>query len=711
MDKTRKIRLTNTLLAAGGGVVLSAEWVFAALLGHTFISPYGLIFSLGFFWFINFVFIGLVATGYSERFKDPSLSFAQMLWASSCCLISLVAIPRYSELVYLLLILIAIFGVFRLAPKSFNLYAVFVSFGLACVLAVQHELQLLAKMRIEFIAVWVVFSACFLILISLCQAVTTLQSRLKSKNQELREAISAKSNFLANMSHEIRTPMNGVLGMLELMERERLSENQTKYLDIAKSSGRTLVMLINDILDFSKIEAGSVVLEKYEFNIIAVTQTICNSFYFLAREKDLDFVIDIDPRIPKKVLGDEMRVRQILNNIIGNALKFTERGYVVVVLTLTDQNKDLLTLELSVKDTGIGIFDEVKDKVFESFSQADNSTTREYGGSGLGLAISRHLCILMGGDITLDSTQGEGSRFDATIKLGFAADISESDTVCADERVFIIDDQVYRQLALQKVLEHHGASVINFDSGKQGIADILSNILDAQATAVLVHASSEDRKGTDLALSLSRLPALTRVPVILIGPTATEMNQVENFLTEPWNEIALIDLLKNARQKTNSRKNVSVNDATHVEDVQSDKIESSIENSTETRGENPFVLLVEDDITNQQVATMLIEDCQLNVDVAENGQKAIAKMSDFPGRYRLVFMDCQMPVMDGYEATQKIREGAAGEQAAQIPIIAMTANALVGDREKCLAAGMNDYISKPVSFETIEEKVNNWIGR
>jgi signal transduction histidine kinase/DNA-binding response OmpR family regulator/HPt (histidine-containing phosphotransfer) domain-containing protein len=519
----------------------------------------------------------------------------------------------------------------------------------------------------------------------------TLNAHLMQAKEAAEAASRAKSEFLANMSHEIRTPMNGILGMTELTLGTTLSRIQRDNLLLVKSAGDALLSVINDILDFSKIEAGKFSLDPRPFNLSAAVADTLRSVSLRAHEKGLELVFDLDPAIPEQVVGDAGRLRQILLNLVGNAVKFTQQGEVVLSVKPERATADRLVLHFTVRDTGIGIAPENLARVFEAFEQADTSATRHYGGTGLGLTISAHLARLMQGRIWAESALGQGSTFHLTasfgmskVKLPPALDIEK----IAGKRALIVDDNATNRLILQQTLVRWKMRTVVADSGPAALLR-----LHQAARAGLVY---------DLVILDSHMPGMDGFEVLerirsssdLSAPTVMMLTSVDRpedprrckelgiatYLIKP---VGQIELLRSVREALGAAE----------EEQQSNPAQAGLKSRRSLH-----ILLAEDNVLNQRVARGMLEDLNHSVTIAATGGEAVEIFAK--GGFDLVFMDIQMPEMDGYQATTLILEEQQRRNI-RIPIVAMTAHAMSGDREKCLAAGMDDYISKPISREQL----------
>jgi two-component system sensor histidine kinase/response regulator len=522
---------------------------------------------------------------------------------------------------------------------------------------------------------------------------------LKTAKEQAEEANSSKSQFLANMSHEIRTPMNAIMGLTHLISQSTLNDHQKNYVSKIQGASSTLLRIINDILDFSKIEAGKIEIENIKFNLNKVIENISNLYAISATNKGIDINFDTGESVPDILIGDPLRLEQIICNLTTNAIKFTKLGEVNVAVRVESETEKNVKLHFSVTDTGIGLTKDQTKKLFTAFGQADSSMTRKYGGTGLGLAISKQLVELMNGQIWVESEYGEGASFQFTVE--FDKIINELKTNYFEypelkgKRVLVVDHNKTSLTILKRMLSSFSLDVTTAGSSYDAISIFENENFDL----LIIDFNLPELSGIDLYKRLVANKSTKLPKTIFVSATGREsyynqVNQVGviNFLVKPINQSLMFDTVINALKGT-------VTERASKNDNEADQLKY------QTLLSDKNILVVEDNEINQLVARDILAGAGIRVSIASNGEEAIKHIR--ANKFHAVLMDVQMPIMDGYEATEIIRKTYSSTD---LPIIAMTANALKGDRERSINSGMNDYISKPINPQILFETLIKWLN-
>ncbi|QFI37694.1 response regulator [Moritella marina ATCC 15381] len=534
------------------------------------------------------------------------------------------------------------------------------------------------------------------------------------------QANVAKSSFLANMSHEIRTPLNGVIGMSNILSSTKLTPTQQDYLAIIENSSQTLLILINDILDFSKIESGHLAISHHNCNLREVVYDTVAIVIPSAAFKHLDLVVNIDAELPDDLLLDEHRLRQVLMNLLSNAVKFTNSGAVCLTLKCKQLANNRAELYFSVADTGTGIEADKQKKIFEPFTQEDGTITREFGGTGLGLAISTQLVELMGGQIDINSGKGKGSDFFFTIEADIAVDIRTQKFVETNTQIIVITNEIDSSVKIQaELLRSDITDVVSIAYMQDLLHHLAGNVLDENAEQVIIYCQKS------IQLTLKEIDFLNKLKLkhafVVVQSHKDEKydfdHRIDGLVTTPLlgnrllNTIqaALVNKLESFGGKENAAGVLLEQGKAKQVSVESDSTDTGIDSSIDNSADNSInnlILIVEDNLINQKVATLLLKQCGYDSHIANNGEEAVTKVTSGEFKYKAILMDCMMPIMDGFTATEHIREWEVSSATTPTPIIALTASVLDADIQRCFDVGMDDYVPKPFKKDLLMDKID-----
>lgn len=695
MEYGHKTNLRNVVLALYGGAILTFSFGFAHFMGESLVTGYQFAMIILAFWIVNITLYSLVRLRLIAANITPFFTRILMYWATLCCVLFLGLSLDFHEFFYFSLFTIIIFGVFNLSSRDFVVYAI-------CVIALQVLLDIhivlygtLEVPWIEILARLLVFSLVMVIMATLCGAMNALRGRLRLQNIELKKALIAKDIFVAKMSHELRTPMIGVLGMLDLLEKTPLDSVQKNYVKTAKTSGNILTSLVNDILEYAKLKHHGVELVSLPFQFKEVVMSLVQAQYFQARKKGLEVIVYIDPRMPETFIGDEIRVIQILNNLISNAIKYTVEGYVQVLVN-ADLSEGSCLVRCLIQDTGIGISGEEQQAIFDQFKQGSQNLDAHYGGTGLGLTIANQLAHLMEADIEVESEVGVGSQFTFTKRFDYVAEERNDEReTFAEVSAILIDPLEPRRQVLEDYLTYLGVGVETFSD--QEIRDIRKLVSNRTNKTIIILNADLNEKEDDRATAITLIESCSSLaPLIVLysGRIACFNRPGVCFLQKPID----IEHLYHACSGLCMEPEVK----NSVESSEHSSTEVGVATPQRTINNDLSVLVVEDNPVNQTVFRAMLQSLQVPFDIVGSGESAIQALFERPGLFGLILMDCELSGVNGYTATKLIRGGSAGDAYRHIPVVVCSAGAHYEEDDPDLGRLVSGYLPKPFNLSELQ---------
>ncbi len=708
IDHLQRVRMMRHLMGAVSSLfvilLIFTGWLFGHITAPVLIGMSALISS------ISVCFLIMFRTGLNMRFANPSLTLPQILAsviATSCLLYFSGSARSAFFLIYMVSFL---FGVLQFGTAVLLRLSLVIILSAGFVIALRR-MNYPAEFDLRLEVMNLILLAAVLCWFSVMGGfITSLRARLRRERDRAEAASRIKSEFLATMSHEIRTPMNGVLGMTELLRSTMLTDTQRRFVDSVYQSGEQLLEIINNILDFSKIEAGKVELERINFDLRQIIEDVCSIFAHAAQTKGLELACRIPGDLPIALRGDPVRLRQIFTNLLGNAVKFTRQGHISVTVSLLREDHHEAMLRIEVQDTGIGMSEENKEKIFDAFSQADTSTTRQFGGTGLGLAIVKQLVSLMKGTISVQSHLKQGSTFAIEVMFdkqdASARSVLDVSKKLRDLAILVVDDSALNREILQAQLTEWNIHCVGCENGAEALTLLAAALEMGKPFALAIldqHMPQMD--GVSLARAIKADSSLSVTNLIMLSSVTLTDDEsfrrghdIKCYLTKPARRADLLNAIESVLFGEESAAQGDARTSTVV-GHQSDPHHESV---------SGHILIAEDNPVNQELAVAMLSQIGVQTTVVADGLEAVVAVKERP--FDLVLMDCHMANMDGFEATRLIRDYERTQSMTdRVPIVAITANAMSGDRDRCLLAGMDDYLPKPYTQAALYTIVRRWI--